>query len=147
VWLYDQGGNQIERIFFSDTGKKVPRLLEQFYRSSVNGPARFRSVLDSSVFRSVVDTGSTYAIVDVIYAQVYENPLVSTAEYKEIPGGSVIMVNPDIRLNLNGVTFIAIGKSDLGEGGWIDERAVIVENREKIYPAANNYLAERDGES
>jgi hypothetical protein len=147
VWLYDESGNQVERIFFSDTGKKVPRLLAQFYRSSVNGPAKFRSVLDSSIFKPTLETGSTYAVVDVIYAQVYENPLVYTDEYNEIPGGSIIMVNPDIRLKVNDITFIAVKKSDYGDGGWIDERAVVVENREEIYPAANNYLAERDGES
>ena len=147
VWLYDGDGNQIERIFFSDTGKKAPRLLEQFFRSSVNGPARYNSVLDSERFIGVVETGSTYAIVDVIYAQIYENPLVSTLEYEELPGGSILMVNTDVRLTVSDVTFVAVRKSDLGEGGWVDLRAIRVEDREDIYPAANTYLAERDGES
>ena len=147
VWLYDGDGNQIERIFFSDTGKKAPRLLEKFFRSSVNGPARYNSVLDSERFTGVVDTGSTYAIVDVIYAQIYENPLVSTLEYTELPGGSILMVNTDVRLTVSDVTFVAVRKSDLGEGGWVDLRAIRVEDREDIYPAANTYLAERDGES
>lgn len=147
VWMYDGDGNQIERIFFSDTGKKVPRILEQFYRSSVNGAARFRSSLDSETLRTVVDTGSTYAIVDVIYAQVYTNPLVSLDDFSEIPGGNLIMVDPDTRLELNGVRYIAVRKSDLGSGGWIDERALQIEDRDNIYPAANTYLTERDGES
>lgn len=147
VWMYDGDGNQIERIFFSDTGKKVPKILEQFYRSSVNGAARFRSSLDSETLRTVVDTGSTYAIVDVIYAQVYTNPLVSLDDFSEIPGGNVIMVDPDTRLELNGVRYIAVRKSDLGSGGWIDERALQIEDKDNIYPAANTYLTERDGES
>ncbi len=147
VWMYDGDGNQIERIFFSNTGKKVPRILEQFWRSSVNGAARFRSSLDSETFRSVVDTGSTYAIVDVIYAQIYDNPLISLDNFNEVPGGSVIMVDPDTRLELNGIRYIAVRKSDLGSGGWVDERALQVEDRSDIYPAANTYLAERDGES
>ena len=147
VWMYDGDGNQIERIFFSDTGKKVPKILEQFYRSSVNGAARFRSSLDSETLRTVVDTGSTYAIVDVIYAQVYTNPLVSLDDFSEIPGGDVIMVDPDTRLELNGIRYIAVRKSDLGSGGWIDERALQIEDSNNIYPAANTYLTERDGES
>lgn len=147
VWMYDGDGNQIERIFFSNTGKKVPKILEQFYRSSVNGAARFRSSLDTETLRTVVDTGSTYAIVDVIYAQVYTNPLVSLDDFGEVPGGNVIMVDPDTRLELNGVRYIAVRASDLGSGGWIDERSLQIEDRDNVYPAANTYLAERDGES
>lgn len=147
VWMYDGDGNQIERIFFSSTGKKVPKILEQFYRSSVNGAARFRSSLDTETLRTVVDTGSTYAIVDVTYAQVYTNPLVSLDDFGEVPGGNVIMVDPDTRLELNGVRYIAVRASDLGSGGWIDERSLQIEDRDNVYPAANTYLAERDGES
>ena len=147
VWMYDGDGNQIERIFFSETGKKVPKILEQFYRSSVNGAARFRSSLDTETLRTVVDTGSTYAIVDVTYAQVYTNPLVSLDDFGEVPGGNVIMVDPDTRLELNGVRYIAVRASDLGSGGWIDERSLQIEDRDNVYPAANTYLTERDGES
>ena len=147
VWMYDGDGNQIERIFFSNTGKKVPKILEQFYRSSVNGAARFRSSLDTQTLRTMVSTGSTYAIVDVIYAQIYTNPLVSLDEFSEIPGGTVIMVDPETRLELNSVRYIAVRNSDLGSGGWVDVRALQIEERENIYPAANHYLAERDGES
>jgi hypothetical protein len=147
VWLYDGDGNQIERIFFSDTGSKVPGLVQDFYRSSVNGPGRTRSVLDSSARIANIESRSIYAVVDVLFAQVYNNPLVSTTDYREISYGSILMVNPDVRLNVGDITYVAVRRSDLGENGWVDQRAIVVENREDVYPAADTYLTQRDGES
>ena len=144
VWLYDGDGNQIERIFYSDTGQKVPRMFHQFFRSSLNGPARFRSALDHEGFVGTVTTGTTYAVVSVIYAQVYGNPLTSDS-YKELPGGAMMAVNPDIRLSLNGVEFIQVVRSDLGDGGWVDERSVIIEDRGDLFPAASQYNQYTDG--
>jgi hypothetical protein len=146
VWLYDEDGNQVERIFYSDTGKKVPRLLGQFFRSSVNGPARFRTALDEETIVGKLLSGGTYAVVDVIYAQIYSNPLISQ-EFREARGGSLLVVDPETKLVVNGVIFVSVQRSDFGEGGWIDERAIKVEEREDIYPASNEHVSERNGES
>ena len=141
VWLKDQDGNQIEQIFYTNTGLKVPGMLAQFWRSSINGPARFRSSIDAQRFWGIIQN-STLAVVDVIYAQVYENPLISE-RYVEIPGGSLLMVNPEVKVSVGDVQMIQVVQSTLSGAGWVDQRAIIIEEKENLAPAKYKYLEER----
>jgi hypothetical protein len=84
----------------------------------------------------LIARSTTYAVVDVIYTKVYTNPLTSDEGVNAV-GGKLLLVDPNTRLNVDGINFIYVAQSDLGTSGWVDERAVIVQDREEIYPASN----------
>lgn len=138
VWLKDENGNQIEQIFYTNTGLKVPRVLLQLWRSSLNGPAKFRSSLSCQAFSGITHV-STYAVVDVIFAQVYDNPLVSD-KFTEVPGGSLLMVNPEVKVCVGDTQMVQVVESTLNSPGWVDERAIIIEDKENLAPAKYAYL-------
>lgn len=152
VWLRDGDGNQVEQIFYTNTGKKMARLALELWRSRIDGVAKCGSSLSCKFQKTLQNVDLAYAVVDTICAPLYKNPLV-TDEYTELRGGSLIAVNPEVRLcapNDDGeeVTFVQVVKSDLGEGGWVEESALsqpvkelVKDSRDKD-PAAKRYREE-----
>lgn len=135
VWLMDEDGNQIEQIFFTNEGKKITQGAYGLYRSATDN--FFRNSLDINFKRTPLIARSTsYAVVNVVYTRVYTNPLVSD-DGTDVFGGKLLLVDPATRLNADGINYIYVAQSDLGSSGWIDERAVTVQDREGIYPASN----------
>jgi len=80
-------------------------------------------------------------VVDVIYAQIYENPLVSDT-FAEVPGGSLIVVNPEVKVCVGDTQMVQVAESSFSGSGWIDERAIIIEDKESLAPAKYKYLEE-----
>ena len=135
VWLVDEDGNQIEQIFFTNEGKKVTQGAYGLYRSATDN--FFRNSLDVNFKRTpLIARSTTYAVVNVVYTRVYTNPLISD-EGTDVFGGKLLLVDPATRLNVDGINYIYVAQSDLGSSGWVDERAVTVQDREEIYPASN----------
>ena len=128
VWLHDGDGNQVEQIFYTNTGKKVARMALELWRSRIDGVARCDSSLSCKFQRTIQSQNLVYAVVDTICAPLYTNPLTSD-ETLDLRGGSLIVVNPEVRLcapNDAGeqVTFVQVVRSDLGSGGWVEEAAL-----------------------
>lgn len=135
VWLLDEDDNQIEQIFFTNYGgKRVAQGVYGLYRSSISGYSH--SVLDHAFTRSLISRSTTYALVNVVHTKVYENPLVSE-DGSPVYGGKLLLVDPTVFLYVGDTKFVFVAQSDLGEGGWIDEKTVIIEDRANIYPASN----------
>jgi hypothetical protein len=148
VWLLDENGNQIEQIFFTNTEKKVAKMVMELWRSKIDRVTRCGSSLSCKFDRAVVTEDLTYAVVDAICAPLYSNPL-STDEYKDLNGGSLIAVNPNVKLtttNTDGdpMTLVQVVKSDLGPGGWVEEKVISSSIQpeaagDKNYPASKKY--------
>jgi hypothetical protein len=152
VWLRDGDGNQVEQIFYSNTGKKVARMALELWRSRIDGVARCDSSLSCKFQRNIQTQNLVYAVVDTICAPLYVNPLASDETF-DLRGGSLIAVNPEVRLcapNDAGeqVTFVQVVKSDLGSGGWVEEAALsqtveqLVQDGVSKDPAAEIYRKE-----
>jgi hypothetical protein len=152
VWLHDGDGNQVEQIFYTDTGKKVARMALELWRSRIDGVARCDSSLSCKFQRDIQTQNLAYAVVDTICAPLYTNPLTSD-EAVDLRGGSLIAVNPEVRLyapNDAGeqVAFVQVVKSDLGSGGWVEEAALsqtveqLVQDGASKDPAAEIYREE-----
>lgn len=140
VWLRDADGNQIERIFYTDTGKKAARLATQLWRSPIDRVGCGSPFAET--FTKFVNTSGTYAYVDTICAELYTNPLTSPTTFTDLKGGTLIAVLPDVKLIVGTTTFVQVVKTDLGDGGWVDESKVLIEPRSNVFPAASRYREE-----
>lgn len=123
VTIWDAITNEpIREVFYEDSGKKLARYAIELWRNTIsgsrNGVLSSESVKDSEWFSEMVV--GDFAVVRGSGQSLVSDPMSPTTENRNIIGGSLVGVKPDVFIQTPGGRFYFVAESPQGKG-WLPE--------------------------